>query len=65
MISEIKSLFDEWIAAVARAVNFGIGRYARGRQILLSQHSDHSFVDEGEILFNRLTMFFKHLSHHG
>lgn len=44
MISEIKNLFDEWIAAVARAVNFGIGRYARGRQILLSEHSDHSFT---------------------
>jgi len=44
MISEIKNLFDEWIAAVAQAVNFGIGRYARGRQILLSEHGDHSFV---------------------
>jgi general secretion pathway protein L len=44
MISEIKSLFDEWIAAVAGAVNFGIGRYARGRQILLSEHSDRSFA---------------------
>jgi general secretion pathway protein L len=44
MISEIKNLFDEWITAVARAVNFGIGRYARGRQIVLSEHSDHSFA---------------------
>jgi len=37
-------LLDEWIATVARAVNFAIGRYARGRQILLSEHSDHSFT---------------------
>jgi len=44
MISEIKSLFDAWIDAVARAVNFGIGRYARGRQVLLSEHGDHSFA---------------------
>ena len=44
MISEIKTLLDEWIATVARAVNFGIGRYARRRQILLSEHSDHSFT---------------------
>ncbi|MGZ5871367.1 MAG: PilN domain-containing protein [Bradyrhizobium sp.] len=44
MISEIKTLFDEWIAAVAQAVNFGIGRYARRRQILLSEGSDHTFT---------------------
>ncbi len=44
MISEIKTLFDEWIAAVARAVNFGIGRYARRRRILLSEDSDQTFT---------------------
>jgi general secretion pathway protein L len=44
MISEIKSLFDEWIAAVARAVNFGMGRYARRRRILLSEDGDNTFT---------------------
>jgi len=44
MTSEIKALFDEWIAAVARAVNFGMGRYARRRQILLNEDSDHTFT---------------------
>lgn len=44
MISEIKILFDEWIAAVARAVNFGMGRYARRRRILLSEDSEHRFT---------------------
>jgi general secretion pathway protein L len=44
MISEIKTLFDEWIAAVARAVNFGMGRYARRRRILLSEDSDNTFT---------------------
>ena len=44
MMSEIKALFDEWIAAVARAVNFGMGRYARRRRILLSEDSDNIFT---------------------
>jgi len=44
MISEIKALFDEWIAAVARAVNFGMGRYARRRRILLSGDHDDTFT---------------------
>ena len=44
MTSEIRALFDEWIAAVARAVNFAIGRYARRRQIQLSEHNDHKFT---------------------
>ncbi len=44
MISEIKTLFDEWIAAVARAVNFAMGRYARRRRILLSEGSDNRFT---------------------
>ena len=39
-----KTLFDEWIAAVARAVNFGMGRYARRRRILLSEDSDNTFT---------------------
>jgi len=43
MISEIKVLFDEWIAAVARVVNFGMGRYARRRRIALSENSDNTF----------------------
>jgi general secretion pathway protein L len=38
-ISEIKGLFDEWIAAVARAVDLAIGRYARRSQITLSGES--------------------------
>lgn len=44
MISEIKTLFDEWIAAVARAVDFGMRRYARRRRILLSEVGDHTFT---------------------
>jgi general secretion pathway protein L len=46
MIPEIKVLFDEWIAAVARAVNFGMGRYARRRRILLSEDSENTFTAE-------------------
>jgi general secretion pathway protein L len=38
-ISEIKGLFDEWIAAVARVVDLAIGRYARRSQITLSSES--------------------------
>ena len=38
-ISEIRGLFDEWIAAVARAVDLVIGRYARRSQITLSGES--------------------------
>lgn len=44
MMSEIKALFDEWIAAVARAVNFGMGRYARRRRIQLSEDGDNNFT---------------------
>jgi general secretion pathway protein L len=36
MISETRDLFDEWIAAVARAVDAGLSRYARRPQIVLS-----------------------------
>jgi len=44
MIAEIKILFDAWIAAVAKAINLAIGRYARRRQILLSEHGEHVFT---------------------
>ena len=44
MISEIKTLFDEWIAAVARAVDFGMRGCTRGRRILLSEVGDHTFT---------------------
>ena len=44
MISELKALFDEWIAAVARAVDSVTGRYLRRRQILLSEGVDNTFT---------------------
>ena len=44
MISELKALFDEWIAAVAGAVNSGIARYGQRRQILLSDGGDNMFT---------------------
>jgi len=44
MISEIRALFDEWIAAVARAVYFGVGRFTRRRHILLSEDSNQTFT---------------------
>jgi general secretion pathway protein L len=47
-ISEAKSLFDEWIKAVARAVDLAVGRYARRRQIILSG-------DVSSVLTARLT----------
>lgn len=37
MISEARGLFDEWIAAAARAVDAGVSRYARRPQIMLSE----------------------------
>jgi general secretion pathway protein L len=39
VISEIRGLFDEWIAAVARTVDLAVGRYARRSQIALSGES--------------------------
>jgi general secretion pathway protein L len=36
MISELRALFDEWISAVARAVDAGVSRYARRPQIVLN-----------------------------
>ena len=44
MISEIKALFDQWIAAVARAVYSAIGWFVPPRQILLNEQGDHSFM---------------------
>jgi general secretion pathway protein L len=44
MIAELKALFEEWIAAVAAAVNSLIGRYVHQRQILLSEGSDDTFT---------------------
>jgi general secretion pathway protein L len=44
MISELKALFSEWIAAVAGVVNSMIGRYVRQRQILISEGGDNTFT---------------------
>jgi general secretion pathway protein L len=44
MISDVKAMFDDWIAAVARAINFWMGRYARRRRILLSEDNDNTFT---------------------
>jgi general secretion pathway protein L len=40
MISEVKELFGQWIAAVAKAVDIVAGRILRPRQILLDQGKD-------------------------
>jgi len=39
ILSEARSLFDEWMVAVTQAVDFAIGRYTRRSQILLSGES--------------------------
>jgi general secretion pathway protein L len=39
IISEVKGLFDEWIAAVVQAVDSAVGRYARRPHIVLSGES--------------------------
>lgn len=44
MISELKSLFSEWIAAVAGVVNAMIGRYVRQRQVLISEGGGNTFT---------------------
>ncbi len=44
MISELKALFSEWIAAVAGAVNSMISRYVRPRQILISEGGGNTFT---------------------
>lgn len=42
--AEIKGLFDEWIAAVARAIDSGIGRYRRRLRIVLRENDNHVFT---------------------
>jgi len=44
MISELKALFSEWIAAVAGVVNSMISRYVRQRQILISEGGGNPFT---------------------
>jgi general secretion pathway protein L len=44
MISEIKTFFEEWIAAVASAVDVVLARYAPRRQILLTEAGDQTFT---------------------
>jgi general secretion pathway protein L len=44
MISEIKTFFAEWIAAVAGAVDLAMGRYGRRSQILLSESNDQTYT---------------------
>jgi general secretion pathway protein L len=39
MFSEIRGLFDEWIAIAARGVDLAVGRYARRPQIVLGGES--------------------------
>jgi general secretion pathway protein L len=43
-ISELKDLFGEWIATVARAVDTIAGRFLRSRQILLREGKDDMLV---------------------
>src|SRR3981189_1828000 len=44
MISELKALFSEWIAAVAGVVNSMISRYVRHRQVLISDGGGNTFT---------------------
>src|SRR5258705_114710 len=44
VISELKALFDEWIAAVAGTVESVTCRLVRRRQILLSEAADNTFT---------------------
>jgi general secretion pathway protein L len=44
MVSELKTLFGEWIAAVAGAVDSLTDRYVRRKRILLSEGSDNTFT---------------------
>jgi general secretion pathway protein L len=39
ILSEARSLFDEWMTAVTQAVELAVGRYARRPLILLSGES--------------------------
>jgi general secretion pathway protein L len=44
MISELKELFGEWIAAVARAINLIASRFVPQRQILLIEGDGNTFT---------------------
>ena len=44
MISEVKQVFDDWIAAVTGAVANVAGRVVRSRQILLDEREDGTFI---------------------
>jgi general secretion pathway protein L len=44
MVSELKALFGEWIAAVAAAVDSLTGRLVRRRRVLLSEDGDNTFT---------------------
>ena len=44
MISELKELFAEWIAAVARAVHWIVGRFMQQRQIWFIEGDDNAFT---------------------
>src|SRR3984893_5025551 len=48
MISELKQLFGEWIAAVDRAINSIAGRVMQQRQILLIEGDGKSFTANAE-----------------
>src|SRR3984957_135893 len=43
-MSELRDLFGDWIAAVAKAVDTVAGRFARPRQILLGEGKDDTLV---------------------
>jgi general secretion pathway protein L len=44
MISELKELFGEWIAAVARAIDLIAGRFMPRRQMFLIEGDDNTFT---------------------
>jgi general secretion pathway protein L len=44
MISELKELFGEWIAAVARAINLIVGRFVPQQQVLLVEGDGNTFT---------------------
>jgi general secretion pathway protein L len=44
MISELKELFAEWIAAVARAIHWIVGRFMQQRQIWFIEGDDNAFT---------------------
>ncbi|HEY1411995.1 MAG TPA: hypothetical protein VGF36_07630, partial [Rhodopila sp.] len=44
MISELKELFSEWIAAVTRAVHAIVGRFVPQQKISLTEGDDNVFT---------------------